>query len=90
MLSALSGKGPEDLNVQSLLQRARSGDVKEIIFALGATVEGATTVHWLREQLLPTGVPMTRLAHGVPIGGALDILDDGTLAAALSARRPAN
>jgi recombination protein RecR len=87
-LSALAGVGPEDLNVSPLLARIAEGNVSEVILALGATVEGATTAHWLTDQLKPLGVAVTRVAQGVPIGGALDVLDDGTLAAALRARRP--
>ena len=87
-LSALSGVGPEDLNVASLLTRIAEGGVSEVILALGATVDGATTAHWLTDRLKPFGVTVTRVAQGVPIGGALDVLDDGTLAAALRARRP--
>jgi len=86
-LSALSGVGPEDLNVPSLLARVTEGGVAEVILALGATVDGATTAHWLSDRLKPLGVTVTRVAQGVPIGGALDVLDDGTLAAALRARR---
>ena len=87
-LSALSGVGPEDLNVPPLLARIAEGGVTEVILALGATVDGATTAHWLTDRLKPLGVAVTRVAQGVPIGGALDVLDDGTLAAALRARRP--
>src|SRR5690348_9319719 len=87
-LSALSGVGPEDLNVPPLLARITEGGVTEVILALGATVDGATTAHWLADRLRPLGVSVTRVAQGVPIGGALDVLDDGTLAAALRARRP--
>ncbi len=86
-LSALSGVGPEDLNLQGLLSRVSEGGVTEVILALGATVDGATTAHWLTDQLRPTGVDITRVGQGVPIGGALDVLDDGTLSAALRARR---
>jgi recombination protein RecR len=87
-LSALSGIGPEDLNVTSLLTRIAAGEVVEVILALGATVDGATTAHWLTDRLRPLGMAITRVGQGVPIGGALDVLDDGTLAAALRARRP--
>jgi recombination protein RecR len=87
-LSALSGVGPEDLNIAPLLARVTEDGVTEVILALGATVDGATTVHWLTDRLKPLGVTVTRVAQGVPIGGALDVLDDGTLAAALRARRP--
>jgi recombination protein RecR len=85
-LSALDGIGPEELNIESLLRRA--GETKEIIIALNATVEGQTTAHYLMDRLAPTGVAVTRLAHGVPVGGELDYLDEGTLSAALRARRP--
>ncbi len=84
-LSALAGTRPEDLNTAGLL--ARLDGVQEVILALGATVDGATTTHWLADRLRPLGITVTRIAHGMPIGGALEILDDGTLAAALRARR---
>jgi recombination protein RecR len=87
-LSALAGTAPEDLNIAPLLARVREGGVSEVIIALGATVDGATTTHWLTETLKPLGVAVSRVGQGVPIGGALDVLDDGTLAAALRARRP--
>ena len=88
MLSALSGTGPEDLAIQPLLARIEQDGITEVILALPATVEGATTAHYVTDRLKPSGVAITRLAQGVPIGGALDVLDDGTLAAALKARRP--
>ena len=88
-LSALSGIGPDDLNISGLLSRVAEGEVSEVILALGATVDGATTAHFLTDQLRPTGVTVTRVGQGVPIGGALDVLDDGTLAAALRGRRTA-
>jgi len=87
-LSALGGTGPDDLNTTPLFARLEAGGVREIILALGATVEGATTAHWLAERLEPWDVVVSRVAQGVPVGGALDVLDDGTLAAALMARRP--
>lgn len=87
-LSALAGTRPEDLNLAPLLARMQAGGVNEVILALGATVDGATTAHWLTDRLRPFGVTLSRLAQGVPIGGALDVLDDGTLATALRARRP--
>jgi len=87
-LSALGGIGPEDLNVPPLLDRIGAGGVAEVILALPATVDGATTAHWLTDRLKPLGVATTKVAQGVPMGGALDVLDDGTLAAALRARRP--
>ena len=88
-LSALGGTGPEDLNVEPLLARVEGGGVSEVILALGATVDGATTAHWLTERLrkLDSLARITRVGQGVPIGGALDVLDDGTLAAALRGRR---
>jgi len=86
-LSALGGVAPEDLAVAPLL--ARLDGVAEVILALPATVDGATTAHFLADRLRPTGVAVTRLAQGVPIGGAIDVLDEGTLAAALRARRQA-
>jgi recombination protein RecR len=87
-LSALSGTGPDDLNIAPLVSRVAAGGIGEIILALPATVDGATTAHFVSDRLRPLGVAMTRVGHGVPIGGALDILDDGTLAAALRGRRP--
>lgn len=87
-LSALAGTGPEDLNLAPLLARLQAGGVGEVIIALPATVDGAATAHWLTERLAPFGAKVTRLGQGVPIGGALEVLDDGTLAAALRGRRP--
>jgi len=87
-LSALDGIGPEDLNLGRLPERCRAGEVTEVILALNATVDGLTTAHWIAELLAESGTQVSRLAHGVPIGGELDYLDDGTLAAALQARRP--
>jgi len=94
-LSALEGIGPEELNIEGLVQRlapphseeAARPVVKEVILALNATVEGQTTAHYLADRLASFGVRVTRLAHGVPVGGELDHLDDGTLAAALMSRR---
>lgn len=86
-LSALDGVGPDDLNVGSLLKRAQEPGIEEIIIATNATVAGQTTAHYIRERLADTGVKTSRLAHGVPVGGELDYLDDGTLAAALKSRR---
>ncbi len=85
-LSALDGVTPERLNVNGLLARVADG-VEEVILAMNATVEGQTTAHYLMDTLEPTGVTITRLAHGVPVGGELDYLDEGTLSAAFSARR---
>lgn len=87
-LSALAGTGPEDLNLAPLLARVAEGGVAEVILALGATVDGAATAHWLTERLKPLGVALSRVGQGVPIGGALEVLDDGTLGAALRGRRP--
>ncbi|WP_368414896.1 recombination mediator RecR [Falsiroseomonas sp.] len=88
VLSPLGGVGPEDLAIQPLLGRIAAGGVEEVIIALPATVDGGATAHYLTDRLKPTGVAVTRLAQGVPMGGALDVLDEGTLAAALRARRP--
>jgi recombination protein RecR len=89
LLSALDGVGPEALRVQELLARASGGGAKEVILALPATVDGQTTAHYLSERLSALNVPVTSLARGVPVGGELDWLDDGTIATALRARRPA-
>jgi recombination protein RecR len=85
-LSALDGVTPERLNVGSLIARVREG-ADEVILAMNATVEGQTTAHYLLDALAPYGVKVTRLAHGVPVGGELDYLDEGTLSAAFKARR---
>jgi recombination protein RecR len=86
-LSALDGVTPERLNAASLLGRTATG-VDEVILAMNATVEGQTTAHYLMDLLQPSGVKVTRLAHGVPVGGELDYLDEGTLSAAFRSRRP--
>jgi recombination protein RecR len=86
-LSALDGIGPDELNIADLLARVKQGGVREIIVATNATVDGQTTAHYLAERLGDHEVPVTRLAHGVPVGGELDWLDDGTLATAFNARR---
>lgn len=86
-LSALGGTGPDDLNLAPLLARVGEGAVHEVILALSATVDGASTAHFLADRLAGSAVRVTRVAQGVPIGGALDVLDDGTLATALRARR---
>lgn len=86
-LSALDGITPDKLNLPLLLSRVRAGGTGEVILAMNATVEGQTTAHYLMDALEPTGVKVTRLAHGVPVGGELDYLDDGTLSAAFKARR---
>ncbi|MFC7291238.1 recombination mediator RecR [Hirschia litorea] len=86
-LSALDGIGPEDLNIARLISRAGEVHVKEVILALNATVDGQTTAHYVADQLETIGVKVSRLAHGVPVGGELGSLDDGTIAAAFSSRR---
>ncbi len=85
-LSPLDGVGPDDLNIRTLIDRAQAGGVREIILAVNATVEGQTTAHYITDQLSGLEVKITRLAHGVPVGGELDYLDEGTLAAALKSR----
>jgi recombination protein RecR len=87
VLSALDGIGPEDLSIGRLVERAASTSVREVILAMNATVEGQTTAHYVTDRLAGTEVQVTRLAHGLPVGGELDYLDDGTLTAALRARR---
>src|SRR3546814_12729354 len=87
-LSALDGVRPEDLNIASLLARIEQGGIDEVVLAMNATLEGQTTAHYLAER--PEGFPLrvTQLAHGLPVGGEFDYLDEGTLAQALRARRP--
>ena len=85
-LSPLDGIGPDDLNIKRLIERVADGGVKEVIIAVNATVEGQTTAHYLTDQLSGFDMKVTRLAHGVPVGGELDYLDEGTLAAALKSR----
>jgi recombination protein RecR len=85
-LSPLDGVGPDDLNIRSLVSRVAAGGVTEVILAVNATVEGQTTAHYITDQLAGLDVKVTRLAHGVPVGGELDYLDEGTLAAALRSR----
>lgn len=87
-LSALDGIGPDDLNISSLIERASADIVTEVIIATNATVDGQTTAHYITDRLQQSNVITTRLAHGVPVGGELDYLDDGTLTAALHSRRP--
>jgi recombination protein RecR len=86
-LSALDGIRPEDLNISGLVERASHPDVREVILALNATVDGQTTAHYITDRLAHLQVKVTRLAHGVPVGGELDHLDDGTIAAAMASRR---
>lgn len=88
ILSALDGVGPDDLAIAALVARARAPVITEIVLALGATVAGQTTAHYLADRLAECQVTVSGLAHGVPVGGELDYLDEGTLAAALKARRP--
>ncbi|HTI68109.1 MAG TPA: recombination mediator RecR [Caulobacteraceae bacterium] len=89
LLSALDGVGPDSLRIGELVERARATGVREVILALPATVDGQTTAHYLAERLTGAGVEVTMLARGVPVGGELDWLDDGTIVQALRARRPA-
>lgn len=86
-IEPLEGIGPERLNIASLIERVGTGEVKEVLLALNATVEGQTTAHYLTEQLAASGVAVSRLAQGVPVGGELDYLDEGTLAAAIKSRK---
>lgn len=86
-LSALDGVGPEELNIGALLARIGGGRISEVVLALNATVDGQTTLHYLNDRLANRGLRVSGLAHGVPVGGELDYLDDGTLAAAMRDRR---
>lgn len=86
-LSALDGIGPDDLNIGRLIERVESSAVREVILATNATVEGQTTAHYITDRLQSFDIEVSKLAHGVPVGGELDYLDDGTLAAAVNARR---
>lgn len=86
-LSALDAVGPEDLRIPKLVSRVRDERVVEVILALGATIDGQTTAHYIADALAPSGVTVTTLAQGVPMGGELDYLDDGTITAALRARK---
>jgi recombination protein RecR len=87
-LSPLDGIGPQDLTIDSLVSRAHDPVVKEVILALNATVDGQTTAHYVTDLLQDANVTVTRLAHGVPVGGELDYLDEGTLSAAIRSRTP--
>lgn len=87
-LSALDGIGPEDLNIAALMDRVADSAVDEVVLAMNATLEGQTTAHYLAERLEEHKLRITQLAHGLPVGGELDYLDEGTLAQALRARRP--
>jgi recombination protein RecR len=87
-LSALDGVRPEDLTIDSLIRRVSAGGIDEVVLAMNATLEGQTTAHYLAERLEGLPIRLTQLAHGLPVGGELDYLDEGTLAQALRARRP--
>ena len=87
-LSALEGVRPEDLSIEALLERVAAGGIDEVVLAMNATLEGQTTAHYLAERLETFPIRLTQLAHGLPVGGELDYLDEGTLAQALRARRP--
>ena len=87
-LSAIDGVRPEDLAIDKLVERAAGGAVKEVVLAVNATVEGQATAHYITDRLKEQGIAVSRLAHGVPVGGELDYLDEGTLIAAMRARRP--
>jgi recombination protein RecR len=85
-LSAIAGKGVEDLNIESLYPRVKKGDVKEVIIATSATIDGQTTAHFLAEGLKEFNAKITRLAHGIPVGSELDYLDEGTISIAFKTR----
>jgi recombination protein RecR len=87
-LSALEGVRPEDLGIDKLVARVAAGGIDEVVLAMNATLEGQTTAHYLAERLEKFPIRLTQLAHGLPVGGELDYLDEGTLAQALRARRP--
>ena len=87
-LSALEGVRPEDLSIGKLIERVAAGGIDEVVLAMNATLEGQTTAHYIAERLERFPVRLTQLAHGLPVGGELDYLDEGTLAQALRARRP--
>jgi len=87
-LSALDGVRPEDLNIAGLIERADREGVKEVILAMNATIDGQTTAHYITDHIGGKNVIVSRLAHGVPVGGELDYLDDGTITAAMNSRRP--
>ena len=86
-LSALDGIGPDDLSIPHLIERAKAGGVKEVIIALNATIDGQTTAHYIADCLQAASIAVTQLAHGVPIGGQIDYMDDGTLSTALKSRK---
>lgn len=87
-LSAIDGVGPEDLSIGRLMDRVKESGIKEVILATNATVDGQTTAHYIAAEMQERKIPVTGIAHGVPVGGELDYLDDGTLMAAMRARKP--
>jgi recombination protein RecR len=87
-LAALEGVGPEDLSIDQLVRRVSEGGIEEVVLAMNATLEGQTTAHYVAERLEGFPIRLSQLAHGLPVGGELDYLDEGTLAQALRARRP--
>lgn len=87
-LSALEGVRPQDLSIDALVGRVAAGDIDEVVLAMNATLEGQTTIHYLVDRLDGFAVRLTQLSHGIPVGGELDYMDEGTLAQALRARRP--
>ena len=89
LLSALDGIGPAELNIESLIARSKSDEIKEIILGLSATVDGQSTAHYIADHIARTDLSITHLAHGVPVGGELDYLDDGTITTALKSRKSA-
>ncbi len=88
VLSPLDGVGPDDISIDALVERVAAGGVHEVVLAVNATVEGQTTAHFITDRLAGTNVKVSRLAHGVPVGGELDYLDEGTLSAAMRSRTP--
>tara|TARA_B100001250_G_scaffold70642_1_gene56958 strand:- start:445 stop:1050 length:606 start_codon:yes stop_codon:yes gene_type:complete len=86
-LSAINGIGPDELNIKKLIERANDSSIKEVIIALSATVDGQTTAHYVADCLVDSDVEVSRLGHGVPVGGELDYMDEGTIAAALTSRQ---
>ena len=87
VLSAIDGMGPDQLTIEPLVNRIQKTGIKEVVLALNATIDGQTTIHYLIDRLQPLTISLSTLAHGVPIGGELDYLDDGTLTTAFTARR---
>lgn len=86
-LSALDGRRPEDLSIEQLVIKASNGNISEVILATSATIEGQTTAHYIAQRLKDLNIEVSQIAHGIPMGGELDYLDDGTLGAALKARK---